>query len=319
MWLMYALITFVIWGIWGAFTDKPTTYSPPFPSTLIYVVWALTTILPAGVVLAADNFKVARSGKAISYGMLVGLTGCGGQMVLFKVLAMGGPAYLVFPILALQPLVTALLSFTFLGERTGKLGAAGVVLAVVSIVVLSIPSGGATGNVKGYLWLILTLGIMVSWGAQAYFMKVASNLMSSASVCFYNTASALVLVPVALWLTDFQQQIEWRQFHGPYLAAIVQMLNAIGFVTYVMAFKHGKALIIAPLCNAFPLLTVFITLGLEHRWPRVLEAVGIVACKAAATFMVVDEQWHQPPAKAEEGGGLPMVETPAQAGAGEAE
>lgn len=289
MWLTYAFATFVLWGVWGAFISKPTQNG--FPETLSYVVWAITTIPPALSILAADKFRIATSGKAIVYGLLVGLTGCGGQVALFKVTAMGGPAYLVFPILALAPLITVVLSFLLLGERTGKLGAVGVALALVSIVLLSIPSERQTA--QGHLWLIITLGILLAWGVQAFFMKVASNHMSSASVCFYNTCSAILLIPLTLWMTDFHQSINWG-LRGPYLAAVIQSLNAIGFVTYVLAFKYGKALIVAPLGNASPLLTVIITLAMAQRLPRQIEGIGIILCLLAATFMVVDEQRHQP-------------------------
>jgi drug/metabolite transporter (DMT)-like permease len=302
MWLTYALLTFVLWGVWGAFINKPTDNH--FPETLSYVVWALTTIPPMLFILAADKFKIATNGKAILYGMIVGLTGCGGQVALFKVMPLGGPPHLVFPILALAPVITVIMSFTMLGERTGKLGALGVALALASIVILSMVPAQAGQAAQGHLWLALTLGIMVAWGVQAYFMKAANNHMSSASVCFYNTVSAMLLIPVAIWMTDLHPKapaapINWA-FSGPGLAAIIQVLNAIGFVTYVLAFKYGKAIIVAPLGNAFPLLTVFITLFVQHRLPTLLEAAGIVVCMAAATAMVVDEQWNQPVAKAEE-------------------
>jgi hypothetical protein len=44
-WLTYALITTLLWGVWGAFTGLPAAHG--FPDTLIYVVWALTMIPPA--------------------------------------------------------------------------------------------------------------------------------------------------------------------------------------------------------------------------------------------------------------------------------
>ena len=55
--------------------------------------------------------------------MTIGLLGAGGQMVLFYALTMG-PAYLIFPIISLSPVITIAMSFALLGERTGKLGAA---------------------------------------------------------------------------------------------------------------------------------------------------------------------------------------------------
>lgn len=294
MWLTYAFATFVLWGIWGAFLNKPTEHG--FPETLGYVAWAITTIPSALVILAANKFKIATHGKAVLYGLAVGLTGCGGQVALFKVMAMGGPAYLVFPILALAPLITVIMSFVLLHERTGRLGAVGVVLALISLVLLAIQPQQGAAAARGYLWLAVTLAILFAWGVQAFFMKVANNHMSSASVCFYNTVTAVLLIPVTLWMTDFDKSINWG-FHGPYLAVIVQSLNAIGFVTYVVAFKYGKAMIVAPLGNAAPLLTVTITLFLEQRLPRPVEGIGIVLCLVAATMMVLDEQLHPPAPK----------------------
>jgi drug/metabolite transporter (DMT)-like permease len=198
-----------------------------------------------------------------------------------------GPAFLIFPILALAPLVTILMSLAFLRERTGKAGAVGVVLAIVSIVLFSIqkPEGG----VHNFAWLIWTLAIMAAWGVQAYYMKVASNHMSSASICFYTSVTAILLIPVALWMTDFRQPINWG-FRGPGMAAIVQMLNAIGFCTSVLAFRYGKAIIVTPLCNAYPLITVLLTLILQRQLPTMLQGVAIVTCLVAATLMVMDEQ-----------------------------
>ena len=98
---------------------------------------------------------------------------------------------------------------TLLGERTGQLGWVGVILALISIVLFSYsePQGGQYGSV----WLLWALGIMLAWGFQAYYMKIANSHMTSASIFFYMTATALLFIPVTIWMTDFQQQppINW--------------------------------------------------------------------------------------------------------------
>ena len=38
-WLLYAIITMITWGIWGAFSDQTT-----LPKTMVYVLWALSMI-----------------------------------------------------------------------------------------------------------------------------------------------------------------------------------------------------------------------------------------------------------------------------------
>jgi len=87
-WLGYALITVVLWGVWGAFSGLSSQHG--FPDTLVYCVWALTMILPAVVVLRMAAWHLDRTPRAVAYGLTIGLLGAGGQMVLFYALARGG-------------------------------------------------------------------------------------------------------------------------------------------------------------------------------------------------------------------------------------
>ena len=52
-WLLYALVTMVTWGIWGAFSDQPD-----YPATLTYVVWAISMVPCALFALANIKFKL---------------------------------------------------------------------------------------------------------------------------------------------------------------------------------------------------------------------------------------------------------------------
>ena len=68
-WLANALITVVLWGVWGAFSDQSPKHG--FPDTLVYCVWALTMIPPAFIALRAAGGKLERSPRAIAYGMAI--------------------------------------------------------------------------------------------------------------------------------------------------------------------------------------------------------------------------------------------------------
>ena len=80
-WLLYALVTMVTWGIWGAFSDQTT-----LPKTLVYVMWALSMIPCALVALVNIGFKLDVRSKPALLSMGVGLLGAGGQLVLFLAL-----------------------------------------------------------------------------------------------------------------------------------------------------------------------------------------------------------------------------------------
>lgn len=281
-WLFNAMTTVVLWGIWGAFSGLSPQHG--FPETLVYCVWALTMIPPALVVLAQAKWKLDVNPRAVAYGVAVGALGAGGQMVLFYAVTRG-PAYLIFPVISLSPVLTIVLSFLFMGERTGRLGALGIVLALLALPTFDFAPGG---DAAGGSWLWMALIVMACWGLQAYFMKSANRIMSGESIFFYMTVTGLALVPMALWLTDFSRPINLG-LDGPLLAAGIQVLNAIGALTLVFAFRYGKAIIVAPLTNAgAPLATAIISLVALGVMPGSIKLVGIVLALTASLMLAFE-------------------------------
>jgi hypothetical protein len=55
-----------------------------FPPTLVYIVWSLTMIPCALVGLAIIKWKLDIDHKSVFYGLVIGLTGAGGQIVLLQ-------------------------------------------------------------------------------------------------------------------------------------------------------------------------------------------------------------------------------------------
>ena len=73
LWLLYAIITTVFWGVWGAFIEIPEKAG--FPATLGYTVWALTMIPCALVALKIVKFKLEYDVRSILLGSTVGFLG----------------------------------------------------------------------------------------------------------------------------------------------------------------------------------------------------------------------------------------------------
>lgn len=291
-WLVYAVITTVFWGVWGALIEIPEKAG--FPATLGYSVWALTMIPPALVALKILNWHFERDGRSILLGCVVGFTGAGGQLVLFEALKTG-PAYLVFPFISLSPVVTILLSFMFLRERTSSRGWLGIIFALIAIPLLSYQSPQRNGP-SGYLWMLLSLSVFLAWGVQAYIMKFANRTMRAESIFFYMTVMGLVLIPFALVITDFSQPINWG-FKGPYLAAAIQLLNAVGALTIVYAFRYGKAIIVSPLTNAVaPVITVLISLLIYRMVPEAIVTTGMVLAIIAIAILAFEDIGEVPEA-----------------------
>ena len=284
-WLIFALGTVVLWGVWGAFTGISAQRG--FPETLVYCVWALTMILPAVFVLAKAGWKLDRDWRSIFYGLAIGLLGAGGQMILFYAVTTG-PAYLIFPVISLSPLVTILMSFVFLRERTTWLGVLGVILALVALPMFDFSlEAGFSSLTSGGSWFPLALIIMACWGIQAYFMKLANNSMSAESIFFYMMIGGLLLVPAAWMMTDFSKPVNWG-LDGPWLAAGIQILNAIGALSLVYAFRYGKAIVVAPMTNAGgPLITAVISLLVANVVPGELKIAGLILAFIASALLAL--------------------------------
>lgn len=284
LWLVFAIITTVFWGIWGAFTGLPAENG--FPETLIYCVWAITMVPPALIVLRLIGWELNTSSTAILYGSIIGLLGAGGQMILFHAVTMG-PTYLIFPIISLSPMVTILLSYFFLKERTGILGTIGIILAIVALPLFDYSNGDGEED-YGIIWFIFSLLVLLAWGLQAYFMKLANESMNAESIFFYMTVMGLILIPVAIWMTDFNVDINYG-IDGPWLAAGIQILNAIGALCLVYAFRYGKAMVVSPMTNAGgPLITALISMAILGFIPNVYKIIAIGIAIIAAVLLAFD-------------------------------
>jgi drug/metabolite transporter (DMT)-like permease len=281
-WVLFTAITTLLWGVWGALIEIPEKAG--FPATLGYCVWALTMIPCAVVALGMNQWRLDRDRRSVLIGSAAGLLGALGQLLLFEALR-SGPAYMVFPIVSLFPVVTVGLSSFFLREKTSLRQKIGVFIALLAIFCLSYQPASTSSN-TGYSWLILSAIVFLMWGLQAFAMKWGNNVMSSESIFFYMTVSALALIPLAIGMTDGFENVNMG-FTGPYLAALIQILNAIGALTLVYALRDGKAVIVVPVTALAPVLTVIISLVLYRVIPNSVVITGIIL--ATASIYVLSE------------------------------
>ena len=281
----------VLWGVWGALIELPEQAG--FPAMLSYVVWSLAMV-PVGIVaLYRLGWKLDRDIKHIYAGMAAGLLGCGGQLILFESLV-ASPAYLFFPIISLNPAVTIILSVLIIRERASLLAWIGIFMALCAILMLSYQEPNNNGGEGGYMWLIAAIIISMMWGTQAFIIKFASSIsevgsMKAESIVFYCMISALLLTPIALFLTDFSQDINWGM-SGMYSAGAIQSLNAIGFFFFALAIRYGKAIIVVPMMHALsPVITVILSLIIYMVIPHPVIATGMIVAFIAVYFMTREE------------------------------
>jgi drug/metabolite transporter (DMT)-like permease len=282
LWFFYAVVTMLFWGVWGALIERPEKNG--FPATLGYAVWAFTMVPCALVALAVIGWVPEHDLRSVVLGSAAGLLGAAGQLVLFDALRRG-PAYLVFPVISLSPVVSVLLSVLLLGETASPRAWAGIVLALLAMPLLSYQPPNHSSPVVGRLWFVLAFLVFLAWGIQAYVLRFANATMRSESIFFYMMLTGLLFVPVAVWMTDFTKPINWGK-SGPWLCAPIQLLNSIGALTMVYAFRHGKVIIVSPMINALaPVITIVLSLLLYRVVPHRVVVAGMALAAVAFYLM----------------------------------
>lgn len=281
-WLVFALVTTLTWGVWGEFSEL--IQQEGFPAEMVYIVWAFSMVPCALAALWIGGWKIDRTPKSILLGMSAGLLGAGGQLILFEALRFG-PAYIVFPIVSMSPVVTIALSLILLRERANRIQTLGIAVALAAIFFLSWQDG-SDQRADGYLWLLLAALVFIAWGVQGYILKSANSTMSAESIFFYMALTGVMLVPVAFTMVGSQTAAIAPALYIK--GFFTQMLNSVGALTLVFAYRYGKAIIVSPMQGLAPLITIVLSLVLFAVVPGSMLLTGLVLATVALVALSIE-------------------------------
>lgn len=132
-WYLYALMTVLMWGVWGVFSKFASTNSKPRQVLIFQSVGVLAFAL---VVLMIERFKIEWSAPGFSWSFAAGFFTFIGFLTFFAALEKG-KASTVVTLSALYPVVTILLSITFLHEKISLRESIGIAFALIASVLLA--------------------------------------------------------------------------------------------------------------------------------------------------------------------------------------
>jgi drug/metabolite transporter (DMT)-like permease len=190
-------------------------------------------------------------------------------------------------VVALSPVVSVVLAVLLLGETASARAWAGIGAALLALPLLAYQPPQAAGAiaVRGRFWLGLAVLVLLAWGIQAFALRFAAETMSAEGIFFYMTITALALAPVAYLMTDRSRPINLGP-SGPWLAAAIHLLNSIGALTMVYAFRYGKVIIVSPMINAVaPVITIVLSLLVYRVMPHKVVVAGMLL--AALAFFLL--------------------------------
>ena len=140
-WLIFAAIALVFWGVSGI-TQKLSTNRISSELSFIWFAYAMIAISAVLALTVTMHWHVRPLifWLSVAGGTLNGL----GALTSFTALESGGKASIVISLISLYPLLTVGFAVLVLHERLTGVQAAGIVLAVISAVLLSLEPKAAT-------------------------------------------------------------------------------------------------------------------------------------------------------------------------------
>ncbi|GEC07067.1 membrane protein [Streptomyces spinoverrucosus] len=268
---LFALATSLLWGLADFGGGLLTRRTPAL--TVVVVSQSIAVVVLGAIVVATGAWSEA--GPQLWFAVGAGLVGPVAMLAFYKALALG-PMGVVSPLGSLGVAVPVGVGLV-LGERPGLLQIAGIVVAVVGVVLAGGPQfRGAPVQRQAVL---LTLLAAFGFGAVMALIAEASTTLTGLFLAlFVQRVTNVVAGGTALYISVRRGSPALPADGFPWAS-----LPALGFVgladvaangTYSIAAQHGPVTVAAVLASLYPVVTALAARGFLSERLRAVQAAG---------------------------------------------
>jgi len=133
-WLLYTIGAFVFWGIWGFLIKLATMQGLDWKGVYVFGGFISMVVITYFIISTGFRFPGTSAGKLIA--LLAGLLGTT-ALLFFYAAVITGNLSVIIPLSSLYPAITIILSLILLKEKVSMYNVAGMILALVPIVLLT--------------------------------------------------------------------------------------------------------------------------------------------------------------------------------------
>jgi drug/metabolite transporter (DMT)-like permease len=288
-WLIYATFSMLAWAAWSLLSPLA---SRGLSGSMVQFLAPVGLAPVALLLLGSKNLRRgAHLPKGIALATLTGFLAGLGNVMVYRALERGGPVSIVFPLNALAPAVPVLLAPVLFRERIGWWQWLAVGVALVAIVLLNTtPDATPPGQSPELLsaWMAYAILALVIFGITFLPQKAATYFVSDelSTVAF---TGGFCLLDLVLLLTD--GSLTWNI--PPLAGAVSVLIGAImgvGSLTLFMAYRHGKAAIVTPYTQLFPVISVLVAIPLYHERIDLGRGIGVALAIVAGVALSLERQ-----------------------------
>ena len=275
-WLAWYFV--VVWGSGFLATKVGLQYAPPFTFLTLRFAFGMLLVIPIALAVRPRwPDSLTQWLHVAAAGLLMHAVNLGGS---HYAQYLGMSAGITALVLALQPLVTAVLAGPFIGERLSRwqwtgvfLGLAGVALVVWHKIDLDAMSTASLAAV-----LIALAAITAGTLYQRIFCP-AVDLRSASVVQF--AVTLLLVAPLAIAVEDFRFEVSWQLLAAIGFLVIFASIFAVNALHTLM--RRGEATRVTSLLYLTPIIAVALEWLMFGIYPTWLTALGVaVTCAGVA-------------------------------------
>ena len=275
-WLAWYFV--VVWGSGFLATKVGLQYAPPFTFLTLRFAFGMLLVIPIALAVRPRwPDSLPQWLHVAAAGLLMHAVNLGGS---HYAQYLGMSAGITALVLALQPLVTAVMAGPFIGERLSRwqwtgvfLGLAGVALVVLHKIDLDAMSTASLAAV-----LIALAAITVGTLYQRIFCP-AVDLRAASVVQF--AATLLLIAPLAVAVDDFRFEVSWQLLAAIGFLVIFASIFAVNALHTLM--RRGEATRVTSLLYLTPIIAVALEWLMFGIYPTWLTALGVaVTCAGVA-------------------------------------
>jgi drug/metabolite transporter (DMT)-like permease len=292
-WLIYATVSMLMWALWSLLSPVA---SRDLSGAMIQILSTAGLIPFAFLLLLSRNLKRhTHLSRGLLLALATGVTAGLGNIMLYNALALSGPVSLVFPITSMAPVVPVLAAPFLFNEKIRPLQAFGIGVALVAILLLNTtPATSPSVDSRSLLskWMLYTLLALVIFGVTFLTQKGATYYISDE---LSTVAYTVGFVLLALFLLATDRSISWKiPAAAGWASVLIGVLMGAGSLTLFAAYRYGKASVVTPFSQLFPVITVLAAVPLFNERIDLLRGIGIAAALSAGVILSSESADSQP-------------------------
>ncbi|TJZ59216.1 DMT family transporter [Streptomyces piniterrae] len=271
---VFALATSLLWGLadfgGGLLTRRLHAL------TVVVVSQTLAAVVLGGIVVITGGWREA--GPQLWFAVAAGIVGPAAMLCFYRALALG-PMGVISPLTAIGTVLVPLSVAIVAGERPGLGQAAGMVVAVIGVLLAAGPRVGGASVARQTI--VLTVISALGFGAVMTLIANASTTVTGLFLALFVQRVCNVAVGGAALYATVRRGTPALPEGG--FAALRGSLPALGFIgvadvaangTYAIAAQNGPVTMAAVLATLYPVVTAVAALGVLKERMRAIQTAG---------------------------------------------